>query len=310
MNYMIVNGELYHYGIKGQKWGLRRWQNDDGSFNEAGKARYFSRGGGENYHKLGKRKSGSSGVSGGLGNKIAAKVYETNEKYYSKHGNKAMASANKRAKEAQMQKYNQKNTPEARAKRAANLKKAAKIGAIAAGTALAAYGAYKLHESGKDKELIDAAKLYMNKASTKAKMAGYEALGRADNAVQGARRAANKVSGKARNAVTKAKIEAELGSYRVLGDRGYNNAKNTVRSVRKSVSIASTAARNAGQRATSAVGRTARSATTKAKMAGYEALGRADNATQTAKRAINAYKKEHPLTRLSDQKILKALGRR
>ena len=24
--------ELYHYGIKGQKWGVRRWQNPDGSY--------------------------------------------------------------------------------------------------------------------------------------------------------------------------------------------------------------------------------------------------------------------------------------
>ena len=34
---------LMHYGIKGQKWGQRRWQNEDGTFNEAGKARYFSK---------------------------------------------------------------------------------------------------------------------------------------------------------------------------------------------------------------------------------------------------------------------------
>lgn len=31
---------LYHYGIPGQKWGIRRWQNPDGSFNEEGKKRY------------------------------------------------------------------------------------------------------------------------------------------------------------------------------------------------------------------------------------------------------------------------------
>ena len=32
--------ELKHYGIPGQKWGQRRWQNEDGSFNEEGKKRY------------------------------------------------------------------------------------------------------------------------------------------------------------------------------------------------------------------------------------------------------------------------------
>lgn len=32
--------ELYHYGIKNQKWGVRRYQNEDGSLTLAGKARY------------------------------------------------------------------------------------------------------------------------------------------------------------------------------------------------------------------------------------------------------------------------------
>ena len=31
---------LIHHGIKGQKWGIRRYQNEDGSLTEAGKARY------------------------------------------------------------------------------------------------------------------------------------------------------------------------------------------------------------------------------------------------------------------------------
>lgn len=35
------NDNLKHYGIAGQKWGTRRWQNADGTFNEAGKERYF-----------------------------------------------------------------------------------------------------------------------------------------------------------------------------------------------------------------------------------------------------------------------------
>ena len=33
---------LMHHGIKGQKWGVRRFQNDDGSWTQAGKVRYGS----------------------------------------------------------------------------------------------------------------------------------------------------------------------------------------------------------------------------------------------------------------------------
>lgn len=33
-------GELHHHGIKGQKWGVRRFQNEDGSLTPAGKKRY------------------------------------------------------------------------------------------------------------------------------------------------------------------------------------------------------------------------------------------------------------------------------
>lgn len=33
-------GQLYHYGIPGQKWGVRRYQNEDGSYTSEGKQRY------------------------------------------------------------------------------------------------------------------------------------------------------------------------------------------------------------------------------------------------------------------------------
>jgi hypothetical protein len=38
--YVIYSSELYHHGIKGQKWGVRRYQNPDGSYTTEGLKRY------------------------------------------------------------------------------------------------------------------------------------------------------------------------------------------------------------------------------------------------------------------------------
>lgn len=39
--YLIIRpDELYHHGILGMKWGIRRYQNKDGSLTEEGKKRY------------------------------------------------------------------------------------------------------------------------------------------------------------------------------------------------------------------------------------------------------------------------------
>lgn len=39
-----MEGEYYicHHGIKGQRWGIRRYQNEDGSYTAAGKKRYIA----------------------------------------------------------------------------------------------------------------------------------------------------------------------------------------------------------------------------------------------------------------------------
>lgn len=37
---MYYNDQIWHWGVKGMKWGVRRYQNADGSLTDAGKRRY------------------------------------------------------------------------------------------------------------------------------------------------------------------------------------------------------------------------------------------------------------------------------
>jgi len=38
----LGDDSLYHHGVKGQKWGVRRFQNADGTYTQAGRNRYFT----------------------------------------------------------------------------------------------------------------------------------------------------------------------------------------------------------------------------------------------------------------------------
>lgn len=38
--YYGSRNELYHHGVKGQRWGVRRYQNEDGTLTRAGRERY------------------------------------------------------------------------------------------------------------------------------------------------------------------------------------------------------------------------------------------------------------------------------
>lgn len=49
MQYRLISEEeLQHHGIKGQKWGVRRYQNEDGSLTAKGKQRYGTK---ENFER-------------------------------------------------------------------------------------------------------------------------------------------------------------------------------------------------------------------------------------------------------------------
>ena len=103
------NYELYHHGVKGMKWGIRRFQKKNGSLTPAGKRRYSD------------------------------DVYDKKNAY-------------KAAKKA----YD--NSPEGKARAAERRKKALKVGAAVAATALATYGAYKVNQYVKTKNCQIAAK--------------------------------------------------------------------------------------------------------------------------------------------------------
>ena len=96
--YMAVPKEdvydIEHHGIMGQKWGIRRYQNKDGSLTPEGKARY---GNVENFNKVMKAiKTGTvvgGPVGGVIGGAIADKKYRTKSSKNTK--NRSIATGKK-----------------------------------------------------------------------------------------------------------------------------------------------------------------------------------------------------------------------
>lgn len=67
--------ELYHHGIKGQKWGVRRYQNQDGTLTEVGRRRLF--GGGKKDKGVQFDENGRLGSDKSNLRKAHSKIYES-----------------------------------------------------------------------------------------------------------------------------------------------------------------------------------------------------------------------------------------
>ena len=108
----MYSTELYHHGVRGMKWGIRRYQNKQGGYLPGAEGRYYT--------PVGRKASLKSTRSNEPASTGRAASSKTSPKHYDDH---------------------------AAAERCEKLKKYAKIGAAAVGVGLVAYGAYKLRSA-------------------------------------------------------------------------------------------------------------------------------------------------------------------
>lgn len=119
-----MSNELYHYGVKGQKWGQRRYQNKDGSLTPAGKKRYRNDDGSLN--DKGVEKYAKKGYAQDSLNSRKTVVGKAYDKYTGAHKINASAkyeSSSKAKNRERAEKYLEEN----KAAKEASKKKAAKV---------------------------------------------------------------------------------------------------------------------------------------------------------------------------------------
>lgn len=126
----MTDNELYHYGVRGMKWGVRRNRSNLGG-NGSFRTRRLQRAVNANNRDVKSLKSAGY-------NKEASAVKAVGDKNRAK-------LAKSQARDAA------RNTPEAKSARKEKLKKAAIIGTAVVGTVLAAYGTYKASKYLKEK---------------------------------------------------------------------------------------------------------------------------------------------------------------
>ncbi len=172
---IYYDDELYHHGIKGMKWGVRRYQNKDGSLTKEGRRKYNNV---QNSDGTMKIRKGDSDITkrvkrdyNRLSDKEFRGKYAASKKTYlkrvRKYGDPYMKSPlakigkklaareayKKTGKMAKTSKdYDRLANKELKTikKSRERSKKLAKIGAAAAGAAVAAYGGAKLYRKVKN----------------------------------------------------------------------------------------------------------------------------------------------------------------
>lgn len=124
----MYSNELYHHGIKGQKWGLRRFQNKDGTRTAAGKKRERESLPHKIFSKFARKKSSSEKQDDGSPKAVVKRRIKNSKSEKTKAKYLSDDELNRRIERLKLEKsYNQlleetrKNTPEA--KRAGAAKK-------------------------------------------------------------------------------------------------------------------------------------------------------------------------------------------
>ena len=145
MPYYVYGGELFHYGVLGMRWGVRRYQNIDGSLTEAGKdhrTKYVAR----EQKRLTKQYARYEKKYQRKADKAAKKGDTKTRDYWLNRKKDAIASRDKVSKYIDNMDWDQIREDEARDM--AGIKKAAKVGAIAGATVVGGGGLAALSAAG------------------------------------------------------------------------------------------------------------------------------------------------------------------